>query len=120
MNLYLDDNAASATLAALLRRAGHDVEVPAGAGLAGKRDPVHLTYAVRQGRVILSLNYKDFEPLHDLVMAVQGHHPGIFIVRRDNDPRRDLKDPEIVRAIGNLLAAGVPIADEYHILNHWR
>jgi predicted nuclease of predicted toxin-antitoxin system len=120
MNLYLDDNAADAVLIALLRRAGHDVEIPAAAGLAGARDPVHLAHAVRQGRVILSWNYEDFEPLHDLVMVVQGHHPGIFIVRRDNDPRRDLKNPEIVRAIGNLLAAGVPIADCCHILNHWR
>jgi hypothetical protein len=120
MNLYLDDNIAGAVLIALLRRAGHDVQIPADAGIAGKRDPVHLAHAVRQGRVILSLNYKDFEPLHDLVMAVQGHHPGIFLVRRDNDPRRDLRDAGIARGIGNLLAAGVPIPDAYHVPNHWR
>jgi hypothetical protein len=42
------------------------------------------------------------------------------VVRRDNDPLRDLRPPGIVRAIARLQAAGVPIADEYHILNHWR
>jgi hypothetical protein len=31
-----------------------------------------------------------------------------------------LKPAGIVRAIRNLEAAGVPIADRYIILNHWR
>jgi hypothetical protein len=31
-----------------------------------------------------------------------------------------MKPPTIVRAIGKLVAAGVPIADEYTVLNHWR
>jgi predicted nuclease of predicted toxin-antitoxin system len=120
MKLYLDDDIASTLLTALLRRAGHDVQIPADVGMVGKRDPAHLTYAVRQGRTIVSYNYKDYDPLHDLVMAVQGHHPGIFVVRRDNDPRRNLNAGDIVRAIANLLASGVPIPDGYHILNHWR
>ena len=28
--------------------------------------------------------------------------------------------PSLSRAIRNLEAAGVPIRDEFHILNHWR
>jgi hypothetical protein len=51
---------------------------------------------------------------------VQGHHLGILVVRKDNDLRRDLKPAGIVRALTNLLAAGVPIVDNYHILNHYR
>jgi hypothetical protein len=31
-----------------------------------------------------------------------------------------MEPPDVVRAIGNLLASGVPIAHEVHILNHWR
>jgi hypothetical protein len=69
---------------------------------------------------LLSKNYDDFQNLHELVVAVKGHHPGILVIRKDNDPKRDLKNPGIVRAIGKLLAAGVPISDEYIILNHWR
>jgi hypothetical protein len=120
MNLYLDDDIASRLLVALLRRAGHDVQEPADAGTAGKSDPVHLTYAVLQGRALLSFNYRDYQDLHNLVLALQAHHPGILVVRKDNDQRRDLKPPGIVRAIANLLASGVPIPDGYHILNHYR
>jgi hypothetical protein len=54
------------------------------------------------------------------VCACRGQHPGILAVRSDNDPSRDMKDHEIVRAIGNLERAGVSIADEIHVLNHWR
>jgi hypothetical protein len=86
--------------------------------LAGDDDPVHLTHAVLQDRVLLSYNYRDFEQLHDLVVAVQGHHPGILVVRKDNDPKRDLTMHGIVRALAKLIASGAPIADEYHILNH--
>jgi predicted nuclease of predicted toxin-antitoxin system len=120
MKLYLDDDLASPVLAKLLRNAGHDVQLPADLGMKGKADSVHLAHAVRDGRGCLTRNYFDFENLHDLVMAVQGHHPGIMIIRRDNDPKRNLKSQDIVQAIAKLLAAGVPIADQYIILNQWR
>jgi hypothetical protein len=42
------------------------------------------------------------------------------MVRRDNDPTRDLKPAGIVRAIRNLMAAGFPLQDGFHIVNHWR
>jgi predicted nuclease of predicted toxin-antitoxin system len=120
MRLYLDDDLASPQLAQRLRKAGHDVILPADVGMRGKDDSVHLAYAVRQSRVCVSRNYADFENLHDLVAAVGGHHPGIMVVRQENDPRRDLTAPGIVRAIGNFESSGVPIADQYVILNHWR
>jgi predicted nuclease of predicted toxin-antitoxin system len=120
MKLYLDDDSASQLLTRWLRRAGHDVRTPADAGTAGASDPVHLARAVKEGRVLLSKNYEDFEDLHDLVMTVQGRHHGIFVVREDNDPKRDLKPRDVVRAIANLEASGVPIPDNYHVLNHWR
>ena|SRR5690242_5218388 len=120
MKLYLDDDCAGKLLAQLLRKAGHDVQVPADAGLAGARDPVHLRHALREQRVLLSRNYQDFESLHELLMEAAGHHPGILVIRKDNDPRRDLKAAGIVRALGNLLAAGISLTDRYVILNHWR
>jgi hypothetical protein len=58
--------------------------------------------------------------LHDLVMTVGGHHPGALVVRKDNNPKRDLTLPGIVGALTRLLASGLPIADSYHILNHYR
>jgi hypothetical protein len=56
----------------------------------------------------------------ELILEAKGHHSGVLIVRRDNDPTRDPKPAGIVRAIRNLEAAAVPIQDELQILNHWR
>jgi hypothetical protein len=120
MNLYLDDDSVEALLVRLLRRAGHDVQIPADAGLTGRDDPIHLIQAIDEGRVLLSRNQRDFQNLHNLIKKAQGNHPGILIVCSDNDPTRDLKTAGIVRAIRNLEAAGVPLQGEFHILNHWR
>jgi predicted nuclease of predicted toxin-antitoxin system len=120
MRLYLDDDSIQAWLVGLLRQAAHDVQLPRDVGLAGADDSVHLTQAIREDRVLLSRNHDDYRNLHNLIMEAQGRHPGICIVRKDNDPKRDMKPPEIVHAISNLLAAGVPLASGFHILNHWR
>lgn len=120
MRLHLDDDSASPFLARLLRQAGHDVQVPADIGKAGEDDAVHLTIAIDDDRVLLSHNYRDFQNLHNLIMKAQGHHPGIFLVRRDDGGKRSLSPRGIVVAIGKLLAAGLPVRDQVHILNHWR
>ena len=120
MNLYLDDDSAKASLVRMLQSVGHQVAIPADVSLSGVSDPRHLMHTVRQGLVLLTRNHDDFEDLHLLVQATSGKHPGILVVRSDNDPSRDMKDRDIVRAIGNLEGAGVPIANEFHVLNHWR
>jgi hypothetical protein len=120
MNLYLDDDSVDALLVRLLRQAGHDVQLPQDVGQRGSHDAVHLRHAIRTDRVLLSHNQSDFQVLHELLLEGQGHHPGILIVCRDNDRKRDLTPSGIVRALGNLLAAGVALADELHVLNHWR
>ena len=120
MRIYLDDDSIRVSLIRLLTAAGHELTVPADVGLSGEDDPVHLRHSIRAGRVLLTHNYKDFNNLHELVMESEGHHPGILVVRRDNDPSRDMTPKAIVRAIRNLEASQVPIADCVHILNHWR
>jgi hypothetical protein len=120
MRLYLDDDCASPLLAKLLRRAGHDVQVPAEIGLSGAPDPVHLTRAIGDGRACVTKNHDDFWLLHNLIKQAQGHHPGIFVVRQDNDPTRDLCAKGIVSAIRKLKAAGVPVEGEFVVLNQWR
>src|SRR5436309_11492351 len=119
MLLYLDDDIIEGLLVKLLRKAGHNVEIPADAGLASADDSVHLTHAIRTGRVLLSQNHKDFEQLHILVLEAQGHHPGVLIVRKDGD-KRDLRPAGIVRTLARLLASGDPISDHYTILNYYR
>jgi hypothetical protein len=120
MRLYLDDDSASTLLARLLRQAAHGVQLPADVGMAGHDDAVHLAQAIREDRVLLSHNHHDFENLHNLIILAGGHHPGILAVRKDNNPKRDLNAAGIVRAIATLLAAGVPIPDQFTVLNHWR
>ena len=120
MRLYLDEDSAAALLVRLLRSAGHDVQTPAEAGHPGKKDPVQLTHSIREARVFLTKNYCDFENLHNLILQAQGHHPGILVVREDQDPKRDLTPRGIVQAIANLLAAQIPLEDGYHVLNQWR
>jgi predicted nuclease of predicted toxin-antitoxin system len=120
MRLYLDDDAASGLLANLLRNAGHDVQVPGDCGMASPPDPVHLTHAIADDRVCLTKNHDDFWILHNLIKQARGHHPGIFVARQDNDPSRDMTAKAIVSAVRKLEAAGVPIADEFIVLNHWR
>jgi hypothetical protein len=119
MRLYLDDDTASAVLVRLLRQAGHDVELPVEVDLRAADDAVHLVQAIRGGRILLSMNHDHFEALHTLVLTAHGHHPGILIIRRDNDAR-DLTPGGIVVAIRNLEAARLPLQDTFTILNPWR
>jgi hypothetical protein len=95
MNLYLDDDSAKAALVMLLRKFGHQVTIPADAGLTGVSDPRHLMHTVQQSLVLLTRNHDDFEDLHLLLQAARGTHPGVLVVRSDNNPSRDMKDGDI-------------------------
>jgi hypothetical protein len=120
MRLYLDDDSVHRILIALLRRDGHDVRIPSDFGLVGRKDAVHFRKAILENSVLVSHNYEDFEVLHELLITGKGHHPGILLVRKDNDPKKDMKPTDIARAIRNLSVSGVPTVDECVILNHWR
>ena len=120
MNLYIDDDSVKTALVSRLKKSGHRVNLPADASLSGAADSRHLLHAVREDLVFLTRNYEDFHDLHRLVQATHGTYPGILAIRFENDPTRDMKDHEIVRAIGNLERSGAPVANEFHVLNHWR
>jgi len=120
MNIYLDDDSLAPALIAMLRKAGHNVKTPADSQLSGAADPIHLTRAIHEDRVFLSGNHDDFEELHLLIQEAKGHHPGILIVRRDNDASRDMTPRGIFTALTKLIASGINIVDEFVILNHWR
>jgi hypothetical protein len=121
MRLYIDDDSVDPGLIRVLRRDKHDVQVPTDVGLGGKSDQVHLAHAIRKQRAILTRNYRDFEALHDLVIAAaRGHHEGILVVRYDKNPRNNMSSGDIARAIRKLEKAGVPLTDSYYELNHWQ
>src|SRR5262249_12513266 len=121
MRLYIDDDSVDPSLIRLLRRDGHDVQIPADVGLVGRSDQAHLAHAIRSLRAILTRNHDDFDDLHDLVvLAANGHHAGILAVRFDNNPRNNMTPGDIARAVRNLEKAGVPIDNSYQELNHWQ
>jgi hypothetical protein len=120
MNLYIDDDSVDGVFVQLLRAAGHDVLIPTDIGNVGAPDADHLLEAIQRRRVLLTHNHDDFEALSRLVLFLGGHHSGILIVRRDNRPNRRMDRRQIVRAIRNFVATGIPVEDNYHILNHYR
>jgi hypothetical protein len=120
MRLYIDDDSVDPLLLRQLRQDGHNVQIPSDVGLIGHTDQVHLAHAIRQGRSILTRNYRDFETLHDLVvLAAHGHHAGILVVRFDSDPRKNMSAEDIARAVANLERATATVADSYFELNQW-
>jgi predicted nuclease of predicted toxin-antitoxin system len=120
MRLLIDENLSSPRLASRLRAQAHDPVLAADVGLLSTTDARVLTFAISQGLPVLTRDAQDFEDLHDLVIAAAGRHPGILIVRFDNDPRHNLTDRGIATAISKLESSGVSIRDRIHTLNQWR
>ena len=120
MRLYLDEDSSSTSLVQSLRRERHDVETALESGLRGAWDPIQLIQAIQRNRVILTRNYCDFEDLHNLLAVSGGKHPGIIVIRRDDDPRRNMSVRAITRAIGKIEAANLELANQYVILNPWQ
>jgi predicted nuclease of predicted toxin-antitoxin system len=120
MNLYLDDNRMDQALVGLLRKAGHTVVCSRDAALEGKSDPLHLEYAVRHGLAVLTADRVDFWQLHNLIVTSGGKHPGILVVRFDNDRTRDMKPKHVVAAVGKLERSGIDITTQVVVLNAWR
>jgi predicted nuclease of predicted toxin-antitoxin system len=120
MRFLIDENMSNRRLAARLQAQGHD-PVPAGdAGLLMVTDAKVFTWAIVRFLPILTRDYEDFADLHDLIVSSGGHHGGLLVVRFDNDPRHNLTDRGIAAALSKLESPNVPIADQIHILNHWR
>jgi len=120
MKIYLDDNHADKTLAALLRKDGHTVVEPGDVGKSSASDARHLEYAILNDFVVLTADRVDFRELHDIILAASGKHPGIVLVRYDNDPTRDMKPKHIVRAIRNIEKTGFNVESQLVVLNQWR
>lgn len=120
MRLYIDEDASHGSLLRQLRAAGHDLQAPSAVGLLGECDARQLRHAIAQQRVMLSYNDRDFRELHYLVVESGGHHAGIIVMRRDNDPRKDLSLRGITNALSKLEHSGLPMLDTLHVLNQWR
>lgn len=120
MKVLIDENMSSRRLAIWLQSAGHDVLLATDAGLVSVNDARVLALAVSRDRLVITRDQKDFTDLHDLVVAVGGHHTGIPVVLFDKDPRHNLSERGIVTATSKLESSGVVLADHIHVLNQWR
>jgi hypothetical protein len=119
MNLYIDDDTGDRKLVGLLRKASHTVVLPYEVNRAGESDTPHHLFAVQQKLILVSRNRRDFQALHDLVIATGGSHPGIFIVCFDNDRTRDIKFKGIATSINKVERSGIPCENQVVILNQW-
>jgi hypothetical protein len=82
MKFYSDENFPYASVEAL-RKLGHDVLTTLEAGQADQRIPDHevLAYAIRENRIVLTFNRKDFIRLHEQ----DANHAGIVVCKVDID-----------------------------------
>ncbi|MFT3717910.1 DUF5615 family PIN-like protein [Pseudorhodoferax sp.] len=117
MKLLVDEDSQARRLLDALRHAGHDVASVAELGCNGLPDAEVFARAQSEGRALLTHNVADF-----LALARQagGEHAGVLAVFRDGNPRNTMGHEQIVRAIGALQAAGLPVQGQFHVLNHWR
>jgi hypothetical protein len=93
---------------------------PRTVGTLGRSDDEHLEYASQHKLTLVTRNPDDFRERHDLWQAQGRGHAGILLVFLDNIKGKDMQPADIVRAIRNLVASGLPIVNEIHTLNHWR
>jgi hypothetical protein len=104
----------------MLQQAGHTVYNPRTERTRGVDDPIHLAHAAARGYTLITKNPRDFRLLHQ-EWQIQGRaHHGILLIYEENIRGKDMEPPDIVQAIGRLLASGVPVFNELHVLNHWR
>lgn len=123
LKLLIDEDSQDKRLVKFLREAGHDVTTANEAGLMSQPDLAVLGYACLTNRVLLTLNCRDFEALHE----VSPNHPGILAVYQDADPLKKMSFAAIAKAIAkrlrrriaNLEAASIPLASQFIPLNQW-
>ena len=82
--------------------------------------PLALAVLAKESLVGLSVLALAFTELHLLITESGGSHPGIFLVRMDNDRRRDMAPHHIALAIQKVLHSGLAIANQLVTLNQWR
>ena len=115
LKLFIDEDTQDKLLVKLIRNAGHDVITVNEALLMGQADQLVLDYARANNRILLTYNCDDFEALHNALPL----HPGILAEYLDTNPSKNMSFFAIVKALANLEAANVPLANQFIPLNQW-
>ncbi len=111
--LLLDEDSQAKYLVNALKAAGHAVLTANDAEITGFPDDKVLDYARQHNRILLTRNCDDFRTLHQ----ANSTHPGILAVYQDAKPAKNMSYQTIAKAIGNLEAAGLDLANQFVILN---
>ena len=69
---------------------------------------------------MLTKDPDDFIELHTHWQAVNRTHSGILLIYEEKEVSKNLSRAQIVMAIHNLVASGLPLTNEIHTLNHLR
>jgi Domain of unknown function (DUF5615) len=83
--------------------------------MLGSPDGTVLQRARTEGRVLLTRNCNDFQELHQ----DDSTHSGILAVYQDAEPAKHMSYQAILRAIANLEASGLELANQFVVLNQW-
>jgi predicted nuclease of predicted toxin-antitoxin system len=115
LKLLIDEDTQYKALVNTLRASSHDILTVNEAGLSGQKDALILDFAIHNNRVLLTRNCKDFEILHQEMIA----HPGILGIYQDRNYSKDMSIKDIVKAIANLETSGCLLVNQFIALNHW-
>lgn len=116
LRLLLDEDTQDKDLVKQLRSSDHDVTTVNELGLRTLDDREILSAAWADHRLLVTYNVDDFQNLH----AAGVDHRGIAAICRGADPAKDMSISDIVRALGNIEASGIPVSSQLLILNHWQ
>jgi hypothetical protein len=103
----------------MLKRAGHKVTTVFEVNLVGMSDYDVLMYAIKTKHILFTQNCEDFVSLSEAVISSGGNHPGIILLYKNNNQKKDMSYQDIVKAIDNLIKTGVPIPGSVHRLNQY-
>lgn len=117
VRLLIDECLIDRLLIAALEKAGHDVATVTQVDLLGATDRAIFEHAIEDSRLVITTNCEDFEALHEAHLTSKLHHPGMLLIYLQNNPNKDLGYQQIAKAIANLEASGIPLADDTHSLN---
>lgn len=115
LQLLLDEDSQAKQLVNLLKEAGHNVITVKESNLMSKPDSIVLDFARQQKRILLTRNCDDFHNLHNS----NPQHPGILAVYQHPDFSKNMSYQQIIQAITNIQTAGIPIENQFIVLNQW-
>jgi predicted nuclease of predicted toxin-antitoxin system len=115
LRLLIDEDTQAKLFVTLLKQAGHDVIIVNEVNLMGQKDSVILNFARQNNRLLITQNCDDYEALHQ----TNPIHPGILAVYNNTNPSKNMSFSAMVKAISNLEAASIPLANQFISLNHW-